>query len=163
MKRMTNAPVWVRSACLGIGALGVSAAILSAPMAGADPADPADPVVPTVVAGDTSAPPADVSAPAPTTAPTPAPVQHLSSPDNPPPGTTTTGTDTAPQGRLSYLRDLLHAMRTQEVSGSDALLLLTQRPLDANAAPPPGMSSTPTGPVGTSAAPPVADAGAPAS
>ncbi|WP_431239423.1 hypothetical protein ACQ86B_06995 [Mycolicibacterium aichiense] len=159
MKRTTNAHVWVRSACLAIGALGVSAAILSAPMAGADPADPADPAVPTVVAGDTSAPPNDVSVPT----PTPAPVQHLSSPDNPPPGTTTTGTDTAPQGRLSYLRDLLHAMRTQEVSGSDALLLLTQRPLDANAAPPPGMSSTPAGPVGTSAAPPAADAGAPAS
>ncbi|WP_431232937.1 hypothetical protein ACQ856_26915 [Mycolicibacterium psychrotolerans] len=158
MKLTTNAHVWVRSACLGIGALGVSAAILSAPMAAADPADPADPVVPTIVAGDTGAPPADVAAPA-----APLPVQHLSSPDNPPPGTTTTGTDTAPQGRLSYLRDLLHAMRTQEVSGSDALLLLTQRPLDANAAPPPGMSSTPTGPVGTSAAPPAADAGAPTS
>lgn len=161
MKRMTNAHLWVRSACLGIGALGVSAAILSAPMAGADPAAPADPVVPTTAAADTSAPPADESVPAPAAAP--APVQHLSSPDNPPPGTTTTGTDTAPQGRLSYLRDLLHAMRTQEVSGSDALLLLTQRPLDANAAPPPGMSSTPSGPVGTSAAPPAADAGAPAS
>jgi hypothetical protein len=159
VKLTTNAHVWVRSACLGIGALGVSAAILSAPAAAADPADPADPVVPTIVAGDTSTPSADVPAPA----PAPVPVQHLSSPDNPPPGTTTTGTDTAPQGRLSYLRDLLHAMRTQEVSGSDALLLLTQRPLDANAAPPAGMSSTPTGPVGTSAAPPAADAGAPTS
>ncbi|MCV7345565.1 hypothetical protein [Mycolicibacterium rhodesiae] len=157
MKLTTNAHAWARSACLGIGALGVVAAIASAPVAGADPADPADPVAPLIVAGDTSAAPADAPAPA----PTPVPVQHLSSPDNPPPGTTTTGTGTPPEGRLSYLRDLLHAMRTQEVSGSDALLLLTQRPLDANATPPPGMSSTPTGPVGTSALPPAADPAAP--
>ncbi|BBX06843.1 hypothetical protein [Mycolicibacterium aichiense] len=163
MKLTTNSHGWIRSACLGLGALGVSAAVLSAPAAGADPADPADPVVPTIVAGDTSAPSADAPVPAPVPVPVPVPVQHLSSPDNPPPGTTTTGTDTGPQGRLSYLRDLLHAMRTQEVSGSDALLLLTQRPLDANTAPPPGMSSTPTGPVGTSAAPPAADAAAPTS
>ncbi|KAA0108829.1 dopamine receptor D4 [Mycolicibacterium sp. P1-5] len=109
-------------------------------------ADPADPATPTAAAGDTSTPPAS--------APALVPVQHLSSPDNLPPGTTST--DTPPQGRLGYWRDLLHAMRTQQVSGGDALLLLTQRPLDANAAPPPGMSSTPTGPVGTSAVPPAA-------
>ena len=40
-------------------------------------------------------------------------------------------------------------MQTQEVSGSDALLLLTQRGIDANSAPPPGM---PPGPAGASAA-----------
>jgi hypothetical protein len=156
VKITTNAPVWVRSACLGLGALGVSAAILSAPVASADPADPADPAVPTVVAGDPGIPPVDAPAPA----PVPVPVQHLSSPDNLPPGTT--AADVPPQGRLGYWRDLLHAMHTQQVSGGDALLLLTQRPLDADAAPPPGMSSTPTGPVGTSAVPPAADPGAPA-
>jgi hypothetical protein len=147
----TNTAVWVRRAALGLGALGVWAAALAAPLAAADPSDPA---APTAVAGDTSTPPIDAPAPAP--APVSVPVQHLSSPDNLPPGTTST--DAPPQGRLGYWRDLLHAMRTQQVSGGDALLLLTQRPLDANAAPPPGMASTPTGPVGTSAVPPAADA-----
>lgn len=150
----TTNPVWMRSACLGLGALSISAALLAAPMASADPADPVDPVVPTVVAGEAGTPPVDAPAPA----PSPVPVQHLSSPDNLPPGTTSA--DVPPQGRLGYWRDLLHAMRTQEVSGGDALLLLTQRPLDANAAPPPGMSSSPTGPVGSSAVLPGADAGA---
>lgn len=158
----TNAPgTWVRRGRLGLGMLGVSAAVLAAPVAVADPADPVVPPPPTVVAADASTPPVSPDASSAPT-PTPTPVQHLSSPDNPPPGTTTTPTGTAPQGRLSYLRDLLHAMRTQEVSGSDALLLLTQRPLDANAAPPPGMPAGPSGPVGTSAVPPATDAGAPA-
>ncbi|AKK30393.1 hypothetical protein AB431_09675 [Mycobacterium sp. EPa45] len=139
----TNAAVWVRRTSLGLGALGVWAAVLAVPVAAADPSDPADPPAPAVVTGDAGAQQA------------PVPVQHLSSPDNLPPGTTST--DVPPQGRLGYWRDLLHAMRTQQVSGGDALLLLTQRPLDANAAPPPGMSSTPTGPVGTSAVPPAAD------
>jgi hypothetical protein len=142
--------MWLRGVCLGLGALGVSAAFWT-PNALADPTDPVDPAVPTVVVGEAGAPPVDAQPPA----PAPLPVQHLSSPDNLPPGTTSA--DAPPQGRLGYWRDLLHAMRTQQVSGGDALLLLTQRPLDANAAPPPGMSSSPTGPVGSSAAPAVAD------
>jgi hypothetical protein len=64
---------------------------------------------------------------------------HLSSPQNLPPGTTSTPTD--PQTKLSYLRDLWHAMRTQEVSGGDALLLLTQRPMTS--APAGGMPAGP--------------------
>jgi hypothetical protein len=137
-----------------LGALGVATAFLAAPAAWADPADPADPAVPIPVATDTN-PQVAAAAPA-----APAPVQHLSSPDNLPPGTSA---DAAPpQGRLGYWRELLHAMHTQDVSGSDALLLLTQRPLDANAAPPPGMAAGPSGPVGSSAVPPAADASAPA-
>lgn len=132
------------NARLGLGVLAVSAAFLSAPTAWAEPADPAIPT-PTVI--DTNVPAA-----------APAPVEHLSSPDNLPPGTTSV--DTPPQGRLGYWRDLLHAMRTQEVSGSDALLLLTQRPLDAST-PPPGVPAGPTGPVGTSALPPAVDPGVP--
>jgi hypothetical protein len=151
---MMSAPVhtdtWARRVCLGLGAVGVSTAFLAAPAALADPADPADPVSPTVVATDIGTP---------VTPPAPTPVQHLSSPENLPPGTSA---DAPPQSRLSYLRDLLHAMRTQEVSGGDALLLLTQRPLDANAAPPPGMAGGPSGPVGTSAVAPAVDATAPA-
>lgn len=138
------------NARLGLGMLAVSAAILATPTAWADPTDPAEPAIPTPVT-------ADPTIPAPVA--TPAPVEHLSSPDNLPPGTTSE--DTPPQGRLGYWRDLLHAMRTQEVSGSDALLLLTQRPLDASTAPPPGVPAGPTGPVGTSAVPPAVDAEAP--
>ena len=152
-----NTTTWLHRTCLGLSALSMCA-VLAAPAALADPAEPGDPAPPTVVATDAGAPPPSTD---PASAPVAVPVQHLSSPDNPPPGTTTTDIGAPPQGRLGYLRDLLHAMRTQEVSGSDALLLLTQRPLDANAAPPPGVPAGPSGPVGTSAAPPVADPGAP--
>jgi hypothetical protein len=76
----------------------------------------------------------------------PTSVPHLSSPENLPPGTTDAPPDPN-QGRgLSYLRDLWHAVQTQEVSGKDALLLLTQRPMNADAAPPPGMPANPTPP-----------------
>jgi hypothetical protein len=139
---------------MGLGALGVATAFLAAPAAFADPADPADPGVPIPVPTDTNT---QVTA-APAAAPDP--VQHLSSPDNLPPGTSADAVP--PQGRLGYWRDLLHAMQTQEVSGSDALLLLTQRPLDVNAAPPPGMAASPSGPIGSSALPPAADASVPA-
>ena len=140
---------------MGLGALSVATAFLAAPAAFADPTDPADPALPIPVATDTNP---QVAAAAPVAAP--APVQHLSSPDNLPPGTSADAIP--PQGRLGYWRDLLHAMRTQEVSGSDALLLLTQRPLDADAAPPLGMPAGPSGPVGSSAVPPAADASVPA-
>ncbi len=140
---------------MGLGALSVATALLAAPAAVADPTDPADPAVPIPVATDTNP---QVAAAA--LAAAPAPVQHLSSPDNLPPGTSADAIP--PQGRLGYWRDLLHAMRTQEVSGSDALLLLTQRPLDADTAPPPGMPAGPSGPVGSSAVPPAADASVPA-
>ncbi len=70
---------------------------------------------------------------------------HLSSPENLPPGTTDTPPDNSGRG-VSYLRDLWHALQTQEVSGKDALLLLTQRPMNANAVPPPGMPASPTPP-----------------
>jgi hypothetical protein len=137
-----------------LGALGVATAFLAAPAAWADPADPADPAAPIPVATDTN-PQVAAAAPA-----APAPVQHLSSPDNLPPGTSADAP--APQGRLNYWRELLHAMHTQDVSGSDALLLLTQRPLDANTAPPPGVSAGPSGPVGSSAVLPAVDPSAPA-
>ena len=58
-------------------------------------------------------------------------VPHLSSPENLPPGTTDTPPDAGQPRTLGYLRDLWHAVQTQEVSGRDALLLLTQRPMNA--------------------------------
>jgi resuscitation-promoting factor RpfA len=70
---------------------------------------------------------------------------HLSSPQNLPPDTTATPPDDNQQRGLGYLRDLWHAVQTQDVSGRDALLLLTQRPLDPNAAAP-GLPPGPTPP-----------------
>ena len=121
---------------------------------------PADPAIPT---------PAPMPGPGP--APGPAPdgtvqaatsdlpvppdgVPHLSSPENLPPGTTDTPPDGGQPRTLGYLRDLWNAVQTQEVSGRDALLLLTQRPLNPNAAPPPGMSANPTPPPPAEPAPP---------
>ncbi|GAY15002.1 hypothetical protein [Mycobacterium sp. shizuoka-1] len=162
---MTSKPVptgtWARRVSLGLGAASIATVFLAAPAAWADPTDPTD-----AAASATPVTPVDPAAPAPVgTDPTtavaaaPAVVPHLSSPDNLPPGTSA---DAPPEGRLGYLRDLLHAMRTQQVSGSDALLLLTQRPLDAGAAPPQGVPAGPSGPVGSSAVPPGGEAPVPA-
>lgn len=99
-------------------------------------------------------------------APPPAEVPHLASPDNLPPGTSAVPVGPPESRGTSYLLDLIHAYQTQEISGKDALLLLTQRPLDANAMPTNGMPAGPQAPPGTpppdaSAAPPP-DAPAPA-
>ncbi len=108
-------------------------------------AAPADPAIDTPAptrgpAPDGAAQPAAVALATP-----PDGVPHLSSPENLPPGTTDTPPDNSGRG-VSYLRDLWHALQTQEVSGKDALLLLTQRPMNANAVPPPGMPASPTPP-----------------
>ena len=80
--------------------------------------------------------------------PPPAEVPHLSSPENLPPGTTNVPLE-PDQGRgMSYLRDLWHAVQTQDISGRDALLLLTQRPLDPNAMPTNGLPAGPQAPPG---------------
>jgi hypothetical protein len=136
-----------------IGGLGAVAALTFAVPASADPVLPLPP----------PPAPADPAAPAPqdttvqaagTTLPTPPDgVPHLSSPQNLPPGTTDTPVDDGQPRSLGYLRDLWHAVQTQEVSGKDALLLLTQRPLNPNAAPPPGMPANPTPPLPPDPAP----------
>ncbi len=58
-------------------------------------------------------------------------VPHLASPQNLPPGTTTDSPSQVPgQGpNMTYLREIWHAIQTQDISGKDALLALTQRPL----------------------------------
>jgi hypothetical protein len=115
-----------------VGAAAAAALLACAPLATADPApDPVPlpaPVLPGPVlpAAPVDGAPVQPLAGDPAVVAAPAPVPHLSSPENLPPGTTETPT---PQTKTSYLRDLWHAMRTQEVSGSDALLLLTQRPM----------------------------------
>jgi hypothetical protein len=75
-------------------------------------------------------------------------IPHLSSPDNLPPGTTEDPSQLPQQGgNLGYLRELWHAVQTQNVSMNDALLALSQRGLDS--APPPGMSLGPQAPPNT--------------
>lgn len=179
------------------GALGaVATVMLAAPAAHADPEIPVPPpplplpaeqaIATQPAPGDpvlAAAPDPALAAPAdpalaapvdPALAQTPpAPVQHLSSPENLPPGTSDVPVG-PPQGRgTSYLRDLFHAYQTQEIDGKGALLLLTQRPLDPNAMPSNGMPTAPQAPPGTplplgpgpDAAPadaPPADAAAPA-
>jgi len=135
------------------GGLGAIAALtLAAPAQ----ADPVLPVPPPPAPGDPvalPAPDATIQAAAGDPAVPPEGVPHLSSPENLPPGTSDTPVDAGPPRTLGYLRDLWHAVQTQEVSGSDALLLLTQRPLDPNAAPPPGMPANPTPPMPPEVAP----------
>ena len=110
-----------RRAPAGLGAL-IAMALLTAPSAGADPIDPAGPSSPAAV----EAPPSSASVEA-----APAAVPHLPSPENLPPGTT----QTAPEQRtLGYLRDIWNTVRTEDVTMSDMLLLIAQRPM--NAAPP---------------------------
>jgi resuscitation-promoting factor RpfA len=84
-------------------------------------------------------------------------VPHLSSPENLPPGTTDVPPDAGQPRTLGYLRDLWHAVQTQEVSGRDALLLLTQRPMNPDSAPPPGLAANPTPPLGPGAPAPLAE------
>ena len=60
----------------------------------------------------------------------------LASPENLNPGTTTDRaavTDDSPN--VSYLKEIWHAIQTQDVTGTDALLALTQRPLTTPDAP----------------------------
>jgi hypothetical protein len=151
------------------GALGAIAA-LSMSTALADPVPlipepapaPADPALPTL--GALGAPPGPapdgtVQAAAGALPTPPDGMQHLSSPENLPAGTTNTPD---PQGSGSYILDLWHAYQTQEISGRDALLLLSQRPMDSAEAPPPRMSANPAPPLGPDAVPPPAPEPAPA-
>ena len=60
----------------------------------------------------------------------PAEVPHLASPDNLPTGTTMDSSTLPAQGpNVTYLKELWHAIQTQDITGKDALLALTQRPL----------------------------------
>lgn len=146
-----------------VGAAAFATLVVTAAPAGADPAPPPVPAplpapaalaAPAPLAAEVPAPAAEVPAPAAATDPAAPPaegVPHLLSLENLPPGTSEA--PVAPsQPRLTYLKDLWHAMQTQEVSGSDALLLLTQRPMTANATPPAGMPASPQAPL--PAAPP---------
>ena len=130
------------------GALGIVAALtLSAPAAFADPAVlPPPPPGPAALPPAAPAPDSTVQAAGTDGVTPPNGMPHLSSLQNLPPGTTTAPPDDNQPRGLGYLRDLWNAVQTQNVSGRDALLLLAQRPLDADAAPPPGLPANPTPP-----------------
>ena len=154
---MVNGMRTGRRSLSGLGLLGFALAVLVAPAAAADPVDSAEPesqvvvdvspapaVVP-VTAAPAAVVPVAPAAAAVSTAP-PDGVSHLPSPDNLPPGTT----QAAPEGpNMSYLRYLWQAVRTPGVTMGDALMLITQRPMDAKSAAP----SSPTGPVAPAAEP----------
>ncbi|WP_328360816.1 transglycosylase family protein [Mycobacterium sp. NBC_00419] len=120
------------------------------------PADPAVPPVlpatPVPAPADPAAPPAggtNVVAAAPAadgTIQLPDGVQHLSSPDNPPPGTTAEPTGPQQGPNVSYLKELWHAVQTQQISGGDALLGLAQRPMTTPVTNDPNMGTAPADP-----------------
>ncbi|MBU8811046.1 transglycosylase, partial [Mycolicibacterium goodii] len=108
-----------------------------------------------------AAPAPDPLAPAPNADVPPAPpegVPHLASPENLPPGTTESPAQIPGQGpNMTYLREIWHAIQTQDISGKDALLALTQRPLTTPDVP---GGAAPNRPIGAPPAP--APAGDPA-
>jgi len=140
-------------------------ALHSAPLAPA-PADPAVPPTPLPPAPLPPAPVAaaapalpDINVPAPvydaanqvasgeTPAALPAAVPHLPSPDNLPPGTTDAPLGPQQGANMTYLKELWQAIKTQDVSGNDALLALTQRPLTATQPPQLGGPANPNTPI----------------
>lgn len=106
---------WLRA---GVTVLGLGLMLACAPQALADPVDqdpsPAVEAVSAVASGVTP----------------PDGVPHLPSPESLPPG----ATQSEPEHRnLGYLRDIWQAVRSQDVSMSEALLLIAQRPMDTPA------------------------------
>jgi resuscitation-promoting factor RpfA len=127
-----------------------ASSIHALPLAPADPAVP--PVLPTTPApapaDPAGAPPPDattaVAAAAPGDAQLPDGVQHLSSPDNPPPGTSDEPVGPQSGPNVTYLKELWHAIQTQQVSKGGALLALTQRPLSTPVTNDPSLGTAPT-------------------
>ncbi len=117
------------------------------PQAPIDPAVPAPPApvpAPAPLAAPaadplTPAAPLDVAAPAAGQLPVPAEgVPHLASPENLPPGASEVPVGPNESANVTYLRELWHAVQTQEISGGDMLLALAQRPMTSPAPPPVG-------------------------
>ena len=74
----------------------------------------------------------------------PAEVPHLASPQNLPTGTTMDeSTLPAQSANVTYLKELWRAIQTQDITGKDALLALTQRPMST---PEPGSENLNAGP-----------------
>lgn len=64
-------------------------------------------------------------------------IPHLASPENLPPGYTDDPSQVqgSSSPNVTYLKEIWHAIQTQDISGKDALLALTQRPLTTPDAP----------------------------
>ncbi|NTY59232.1 transglycosylase family protein [Mycolicibacterium sphagni] len=120
------------------------------PQAPADPAVP--PTLPPAPAPAAPADPAAVPAPDATVvaagqpAPLPDGVPHLTSPENLPPGTSDQPEGPQDGPNVTYLKELWHAVQTQQVSRGDALLALTQRPLNTPVTNDPSMGLAPGDP-----------------
>ncbi|HYO01140.1 MAG TPA: hypothetical protein VET27_04210 [Mycobacterium sp.] len=122
--------------------------------AGADPVDPAPPLPAPMTTVPAPAPGSDVAVQAagPDAALLPPNgVPHLASPDALPPGSTMDPSVMAGESpNVSYLKDLWHAVRNQEISGKEALLLgVAQRGMNTpipDQAPGPNVPITPADP-----------------
>ncbi|BBX06019.1 transglycosylase family protein [Mycolicibacterium aichiense] len=132
------------------------------------PQAPADPAVPPTLPPAPAPAPADpAAAPAPGTdvvaaSPTeqlPDGMPHLTSPENLPPGTSDQPEGPQDGPNVTYLKELWHAIQTQQVSKGDALLALTQRPLNTPVTNDPSMGTPPGDPNAPAPAP--ADPNAP--
>ncbi|MDH6247323.1 hypothetical protein [Mycobacterium sp. OTB74] len=157
-KRTTAAVVSAAATCLVLigPAMPAWADPPVAPGPAGDPAPPAaaaNPALPAAAAGRAPQATLPSATDARANASTPVGVPHLLSPDNLPPYTTTSSDGSQDQDRLSYLRDVWHAIQSHEVSPSQALVLLAQRPMDPGAAPPPGLPAGPQAPPPVSAPP----------
>jgi hypothetical protein len=89
----------------------------------------------------------------------PAEIPHLASPDNLPQGYTIDPSAVPNESpNVTYLKELWHAIQTQEITGKDALLALTQRPLTTPAPENvngPGMAPAPAPAPGAEVPPPL--------
>ena len=84
---------------------------------------------------------------------------HLVSPENLPPGTVDELPAAPGQGpNMTYLQEIWHAIQTQDISGQDALLALTQRPLTTPDTPGGPRPNLPVAPADPAVPPPPAPA-----
>lgn len=117
------------------------------------PQAPADPAVPpTLPPAPAPADPAAAPAPDATVVAAGQPAQlpdgvpHLTSPENLPPGTSDQPEGPQDGPNMTYLKELWHAVQTQQVSRGDALLALTQRPMNTPVTNDPSMGTPPGDP-----------------
>ena len=76
----------------------------------------------------------------------PGPVPHLYNPNNLPPGTSADPVPGTESAGVSYARSVWEAIQEHDISWGQGLILLAQRPMDPNAAPPPGFAAGPQQP-----------------
>jgi hypothetical protein len=116
----------------GVGAAAMASMLIFTPFAAADEPPPVVPPPPAPASGDPA-----VQAAA------PGPVPHLSSPDNLPPGTAESPDPGQRSPGGAYAHSIWEAIQNHDISWRQGLVLLAQRPMNANATPPPGLSAGP--------------------